>query len=74
MPFFILSNVDVQFAKKELNWRTSTIEKALLTTQQVKIFNQKKFAKVALDENVEAFMMHVSSLGLKMSIYPAREA
>ena len=27
-----------------------------------------------LDKNVEAFMVHVSSLGLKMSIHPVREA
>ena len=34
---------------------------------------KKKFAKVALDENVEAFIVHVSSLGSRITIHPARK-
>ena len=74
MPFLTLSNADVQFAEKELTWRTYTTEKALPTTRRVEIIDRKKFAKTALDENVEAFVVHVSSLGLRMTIHPAREA
>ena len=74
MPFFIFNNADVQFAQKELTWRTYTTEKALPTTRQVEIINQKEFAKAALDENIEAFVMYVSSLGSRISIYLARKA
>ena len=74
MPFLTFNNVDVQFAKKKLTWRTYTTKEALSTTRQVKIIDQKEFAKAALDGNVEAFVVHVSSLGSKISIYPARKA
>ena len=74
MPFLTLSNADVQFTEKELTWRTYTTEKALPTTRQVKIIDQMEFAKAALNENVEAFVMHVSSLGLRISIHPAKKA
>ena len=74
MPFLTFSNTDVQFAEKELTWRTYTTEKALPITRQVEIINQKKFAKAVLDENVEAFVVHVSSLELRMSIHLARKA
>ena len=74
MPFLFLSNADVQFAEKELTWRTYTTEEALPTIRRVEIIDRKEFAKAALDENVEAFVVHVSSLGLRMTIYSAREA
>ena len=74
MPFLTLSNADVQFAEKELTWRTYTTKKALPTTRRVEIIDWKEFAKAALDENVEAFVVHVSSLRSKMTIHPAREA
>ena len=74
MPFLTLSNADVQFAEKKLTWRTYTTEEALPTTRRVEIIDRKEFAKAALDENVEAFVVHVSSLGSKMTIHLAREA
>ena len=74
MFFLTLSNIDIQFVEKKLTWKTYTTKKTLSTTRQVKIIDWKKFAKVALDENVEAFMVHVNSLGSRMSIHPARKA
>ena len=74
MPFHIFSNADVQFAEKKLTWRTYITEEALPIIYQIKIINWKKFAKIALDENVEAFVMHVSSLGSRMTIHLAKEA
>ena len=74
MLFLTFSNVNVQFAENELIWRTYTTEKALTTTRQVEIIARKKFAKTALDENVEAFVVHVSSLGSQISIHPSRKA
>ena len=73
-PFFTLSNVNIQCAEKELTWKTYTTKDALPTTGQVEIINCKEFAKAVLDENDKAFVVHVSSLGLRMSIHPIREA
>ena len=39
MPIFSFSNVDIQFAEKELTWRTYTTEEALPTIRQVKIID-----------------------------------
>ena len=74
MLFLTFSNADVQFAKKELTWRTYTTKKAFPTNCQVKIINQKEFTKAPIDENVKAIVVHVNSLGLRMSIHPARKA
>ena len=73
MPFLTLSNADIQFAEKKLTWRSYTITKALPTTKQVEIIDRKEFAKAALDEHVEAFVVHVTSLST-MAIHPAQEA
>ena len=41
----------------------------------MEIIDKKEFTKAALDENVEAFVVHVISLSLtSMPIHPAREA
>ena len=74
MPFFIFSNVDVQFAEKGLTWRTFTTKKALSTTCQVAIIDWKEFATAVLDENIESFVVHVSSLRSRITIHPARKA
>ena len=75
MPFLILSNANIQFAKKELAWRSYTSAEALPTTKQVEIINKKEFVRAALDKNVEAFVVHVTSLSLNLIlIHPAKEA
>ena len=74
MLFLIVSNVNIEFAKKKFTWRTYTTKKALPTIRWVEIIDWKKFAKAVLDENVEAFVVYVSSLGLRMTIHPARKA
>ena len=74
MPFLTLSNADVQFVKKELTWRSYTTAKALPTTKRVELINKKEFAKAALDENSETFVIHVASLSLVPEIHLDREA
>ena len=73
MPFLILSNADIQFAEKELIWRFYTVAKALPTTKRLEIIDWKEFAKAALDEHVEAFVMHMTSLST-IAIHADREA
>ena len=74
MFFLIFSNADVQFAEKQLTWRTYTNKEALSTTCWVGLISWKKFAKVALNNNIKAFMVYISSLGLKIIIHLARKA
>ena len=73
MPFLTLSNTNIQFAQKELTWRSYTAAEALLTTKRVEIIDRKEFAKAALDEHVEAFVVRMTSLST-MAIHPARKA
>ena len=73
IPFLTFSNADIQFAKKELTWRTYTTKEALPTTCQVKPLDRKKFAKKALDENIRAFVVHIRSLRSRMTIHLARK-
>ena len=76
MLFLTFSNVDVQFAQGELTWRSYTPAEALPTTKRVELINKKEFAKAALDENSEAFVIHVASLNLApaLGIHPDRVA
>ena len=64
MSFLTLSNTDIQFAEKELTWRSYIAAEALPTIKWVELNDKKEFAKAALDENVEAFVVHVTSLSL----------
>ena len=72
--FLTLSNADVQFVEKELTWRTYITAKALPTTKRVELINKKEFAKAALDENSETFVVHMASFNLTSGIYPDRAA
>ena len=74
--FLTLSNADVQFVEKELTWRSYTTAEALPTTKRVEFINKKEFAKAALDENSETFVVHVASLNLALApgIHPDRAA
>ena len=74
--FLTLSNANIQFAEKELTWKSYTAKKTLSTTQMVELIDKKEFGKAALDEIMKAFVMYVSYLSLKskMMIHSAREA
>ena len=79
MLFFILSNSDIQFAKKELTWGFYTAVKALATTKRVKLIDKKKSAKVALDKKFKTLVVYVAALeallrSAKMTIHPSQTA
>ena len=74
MLFSTLSNADIQFIEKKLTWRTYTTKKALPNTCRINLINQKKFAKTVLHENIKAFIVYISSLGLRMTIYLVRKS
>ena len=77
MLFLNLSNADIQFAKKKLAWRFYTAAKALSITKRVEIIDIKEFAKAALDEESETFVVYVATLESPlagMTIHPSPEA
>lgn len=64
MFFLRFSNANILFSKQELILRFYIIAKALSNTKQVKIIDRKKFAKLALNKNVEVFILYMTSLSL----------
>lgn len=73
--FLNFSNIDLQFVEKKLVQRNYTVVEALSITRKVKIINKKDFAKVALNEDVETFVVHIIPLCLGlMIIHSARKA
>ena len=75
--FLTFSNANIQFAEKELTWRSYITTETLPNTKQVELIDKKEFVKVALDENSETFLMHVVALEASlagMSIHPDKEA
>ncbi len=73
MLFLALSNANFQLGAKELTWRTYIVAKTLPTTSRVELIDKREFAKVALDENLETFVVHVSALNVaEPMIYPSR--
>ena len=75
MPFLTLNNTYIQFARKKLTKRSYTTAEALPIIKWVEIIDRKEFTKAALDKNVEAFVVHVTSFSLNlMLIYPTQGA
>ena len=64
MPFLIFSNADIQFARKKFTRKLYTVAEALPIIKQVKIIDKKEFTKAALDENVKAFVLYMTSFSL----------
>lgn len=75
MPFLFFSSTDIQFDTEELTWRSYTIAKALPITKKVELIDKHKFAKTALDENLETFVIYVATQETsEMIIYPSQTA
>ena len=75
MPFLALSNADIQFGAEKLTWRSYTVAEALPTARRVELIDKHEFAKAALGENSETFVVHVAALEAPepaMSIHPSR--
>ena len=73
MPFLSLSNANFQFSTREFNWRSYTIIEALPTARRLELIDKHKFARTALDENSETFVVHVAALNnLELAIHPSR--
>ena len=75
--FLIFSNANIQFAEKELTWRSYTAVEALTTTKRIEFIDKREFANAVLDEESETFVVHVAALKASlagMAIYPSQKA
>lgn len=71
MFFQTFSNADIFFIEYELIWMFYTFIKALSTTKQVQIIDQKKFVATALNSIKKVFIKHIAYLNTKILIYLA---
>ena len=60
ISFLKISNAKVVFIEGTLTWKSYTTNKALPTTKQVQLVNQKDFVIAALDADNETFVVHVA--------------
>ncbi len=76
MPFLTMSNADVDFQARDLQWRSYTTGDVLLTTRRVELIGKKEFAAAALDLEHEAFVVHVAALSVDSDdeVHPSRRA
>ena len=72
MLFLAFSNADIQFDTESFTWRSYNAAEALSTTRRVELIDKHEFAKAALDENSETFVMHVAALeALEPAVHPS---
>ncbi len=64
MPFLTMSNADVDFQVRDLQWRSYTTGEVLPTTRRVELIGKKEFAATAFDPEHEAFVVHVAALSV----------
>ena len=62
MLFLAFSNADIQFEAEKRTWRSYTAAEALPIARGVELIDKHKFAKAALNENSETFVVHVAAL------------
>ena len=62
MLFLALSNADIQFDTESFIWRSYIAAEALPTTKRVEYIDKHEFARAALDENSETFIVHIAAL------------
>ena len=62
MLFLTLSNANVNFLDRELQWGTYITQKAVLTTKRIELVGKKKFAAATLDLEHKTFVVYVTLL------------
>ncbi len=66
IPFLIMSNADVDFQARDLQWRSYTTGEVLPTTRRVELIRKKEFAVAACDPKHEAFVVHIAALSVDL--------
>lgn len=71
--FLVFGNANIKFANQELIWRSYSAIKAQPITKKVKINNKNKFAKTALNEDCDNFIIQIAALRvLKMTNHSSK--
>lgn len=60
--FSTFSNTNILFLKKKLTWRYYIKAKAPPTTKYADLIDNKKFAKIALNEHFKTVVIHIVNL------------
>lgn len=66
MFFLIMNNLNIDFQARNLQYKSYTIGDILLTTKEIGLIKEKKFATIALDPKYEAFAIHSAALFLDL--------
>ncbi len=75
-PFLTMSNADVNFQARDLQWRSYTTGDILPTIRQVEQIKKKEFTIAALDLKYEALIVHIAALSVASGdeVHPSRRA
>ncbi len=57
MPLLTMSNADIDFQARDIQWRSYTTKDILPTIRQVELIGKKEFAVAALDQEHEVFVI-----------------
>ena len=68
MLFLTLSDANVQFVEKKLEWRSYTTAETLVTTKKLEFIDKKEFAAAVLDKNAETFVVDVAILSIPTTL------
>ncbi len=71
-----MSNADIDFQARDLQWRSYIIGDILLTIRQVELIEKKGFVTAVFNPEYEAFVVHIAVLSVDLSdkMYPLRRA
>ncbi len=74
MFFLTMSNADIDFQSRNLQWRSYITRDTLLTTSRVELIKKKEFAVAALDLEYETFIIHIATLSVDSGdeVHPSR--
>lgn len=74
MFFLTFNNAKILFTERKLGWYLYIPAKALSIIKQVQIMLWSKFAIAALDLDKEVFVVYITNLDTKISIYSSCKA
>ncbi len=76
IPFLTISNADINFQARDLQWRSYTTGEVHPTTRRVEQIGEKEFAAAALDLEHEAFIVHIAALSVNLGdeVHPSKRA
>ncbi len=67
MLFLTMSNADIDFQARDLQWRSYIIKDVFSTIKRVELIEKKEFAVTALDLEYKVFIVYVAALDIDLS-------